>query len=191
MPTSATGTWNSPTLRQRGFTLLEILVVVLIIGIMVAGTVLSVGLAHGDRELNNERDRILGLTDYMREQASLQGREFGIRCFDGGYEFLVNSIDLASGSIIWQRVPDDRLMRSRKLPQGIELQLAVDGRPVKLPEEEVPDDELSPQVLLFSTGEMTLFQLTLRRGPQGAGVRIEPSQAEDRVESTPVAAGAI
>jgi len=191
MPTSATGTWNSPTLPQRGFTLIEVLVVMLIIGIMVAGTVLSVGLAHGDRELNNERDRMLGLTDYMREQASLQSREFGIRCFDGGYEFLVNSIDLASGAIVWQRVPDDRLMRPRHLPKGIELQLAVDGRPVKLPDEEVPDDELMPQVLLFSTGEMNLFELTLRREPQGAGVRFAPAQTEDRVQATPIAAGAI
>jgi general secretion pathway protein H len=190
MPTSATGTWNSPTSLQRGFTLIEIMVVMLIVGIMVAGTVLSIGLAGGDRELDNERDRILGLTDYMREQASLQSREFGMRCFEGGYEFLVYTLDLASGTFVWRRVDDDRLMRARHLPRGMELELAVDGRKLKLPAEDVKADELVPQVLLFSTGEMNLFELTLRRENLGAGVRIAPSSTEDRVEVEPVAAGA-
>src|ERR1041384_1743499 len=74
MPTSATGIWSSRLPVQRGFTLIEILVVMLIIGIMVAGTVLSVGLAHGDRELEKERDRLLALTDFVREQGAMQNR---------------------------------------------------------------------------------------------------------------------
>ena len=36
-------------------------------------------------------------------------------------------------------------------------------------------DELAPQVLLFSSGELNLFELTLRRDRTGAGVRIAPS----------------
>lgn len=191
MPTSATGTWSSPTRLQRGFTLIEVLVVMMIVGIMVAGLVLSTGLAHGDRELEQERDRILGLTEYLREQATLQGREFGIRCFDGGYEFLAYYRDPQNLQVgLWQRVENDPLLRVRKLPRGLELQLAVDGRKVVLPQEEVEDDALAPQLVLFSSGEMNLFELTLRRASQGAGVRIAPSQTEDRVEARAVAAGA-
>ena len=191
MPTSATGTWSSCRLTQRGFTLIEIMVVMLIIGIMITATVLSSGIAHGDRDLEKERDRILGLTDYMREQASLQNREFGIRCYDGGYEFVVYNRDpnnMDAG--LWQRVADDPLMRSRHLPEGLDLELAVDGRRIKLPPEEVKDDELAPQVLLYSSGELNLFELTLRREPAGAGVRIAPSAAEDRIEAKALAAGA-
>jgi len=190
MPTSATGRWNSRTLAQRGFTLIEILVVMLIIGIMITATVLSTGIAHGDRELEKERDRIIGLTDYMREQASLQSREFGIRCFAGGYEFLVYNRDpnnMDAG--LWQRIEDDPLMRLRHLPKGLDIELAVDGRKIKLPAEEVKDDELAPQVLLFSSGDLNLFELTLRRQPQGTGVRIAPSAAEDRIEAKALAAG--
>jgi general secretion pathway protein H len=191
MPTSATGIWNSPTRVQRGFTLIEILVVMMIVGIMVAGTVLSVGLAHGDRDLEKERDRVVSLIEYMREQATLQSREIGIRCFQGGYEFLVYARDPANPGVgVWQRVGDDPLARARTMPRGLELELAVDGRKVALPEKDVREDELAPQILLFSSGEMNLFELTLRRESAGAGTRIAPSPVEDRVEAKPVAAGA-
>jgi len=186
MPISATGTWTRRSLPQRGFTLIEILVVMLIIGIMVAGALLSVGVAHGDRDLDTERDRFLALTDYIREQAALQSREFGIRCFQGGYEFLVYDARTSQ----WQREEDDRQMRARLLPKGIELTLAVDGRKIVLPAQDALPDALTPQVLLYSSGELNTFELTLRREPVGAGVRFKPTAGEDSIEATGLAADA-
>ena len=191
MPTSATGISSSFKRVQCGFTLIEIMVVMLIIGIMTAGLVLSISVAHGDRPLDQERDRILGLTDYMREQAALQSREYGMRCFQGGYEFLVYNHDPQNpANGLWQRLDDDPMMRARHLPQGLELTLAVDGRKIVLPKEDVKADELAPQVLLYSSGELNLFELTLRRASTGAGVRIAPSATEDKIEATKLAAGA-
>ena len=191
MPTSATGISSSIKRAQCGFTLIEILVVMLIIGIMTAGLVLSINVAHGDRALDQERDRILGLTDYMREQAALQSREYGMRCFQGGYEFLVYNHDPQNpDNGLWQRIDDDPMMRARHLPHGLDLTLAVDGRKIVLPQEDVKADELTPQVLLYSSGELNLFELTLRRDSTGAGVRIAPSATEDKIEATKLAAGA-
>jgi general secretion pathway protein H len=184
MPTSATGIWSNPLPGQRGFTLIEILVVILIIGIMVGGTVLSVGLAHGDRDLEKERDRLLALTDFVREQGAMQNREFGMRCFQGGYEFL--AYDPRENR--WKRVEEEPTMRARLLPRGIELTVKVEGRPIILPLQDVLEDELAPQVMLLSSGELNLFELTLRREPAGGGVRIAPTGA-DSIEAKALTAG--
>src|SRR5580658_1401436 len=93
MPTSATGT--SATRRSgvgggraRGFTLIEILVVVAIIAIISVGVLLSVNLTGRDRDLETESNRLYTLFNYAREQAELQTREYGVRFDDDGYEFL-------------------------------------------------------------------------------------------------------
>ena len=90
MQMSGTGTSTSPCSRAGGFTLLEMLVVVFIIGIMAAMFTLSVGVAGGtDRELRREAERLETLLALALEDASFQSRELGLRLYPGRYEFSV------------------------------------------------------------------------------------------------------
>jgi general secretion pathway protein H len=188
MRTLVTGISTNSTRRPvGGFTLIEILVVLLIIGIMITGAVLATGIGGGDRDLEKERDRIVALTDYLREQAALQNREYGMRFYEGGYEFVVFNVRTG----LWQQLQDDSITRPRPLPAGILADLSIEGRAIILPKKEpTGPEDLAPQVLLYSSGELNLFELVLRRDGGTAGFRFAPAENSDRIEVSDLAAAA-
>jgi len=122
--------------RTRGFTLIEIMIVVVIIGVISAAVLLSVNLTGRDQDLEKESDRLLTLVNYAREQAELQTREYGVVFHDDSYQFL--AYDARRG--LWREVYEDDIMRLRKLPDGLDFKLVVDARPVVL----VPTGETKP-----------------------------------------------
>jgi len=146
-----------------GFTLVELMVVVVIIGVVIAGMVLSIGGPGRDTQLEQERDRLAALIDYVRERGALQTIEYGLRCETGGYRFVLYDARAAA----WREDPLDESLRARALPAGLEIALSVEDRAIVLPKRtdpkaKVPVD-LTPQVMLYSSGELTGFQLRLTR----------------------------
>ena len=158
--------------RQSGFTLFEILVVVFIIAIISGTAVLSIGVLRDDREVQREADRAIAVFSILRDEAMLQGREFGVEFLTTGYRFV--EYDVLGDR--WADVPLDELLTTRTLPQGMEFELYVDGRGVKLnyeptrfvqKEYDEDDDsensfgieQYSPHVYVYSSGDMTPFEL--------------------------------
>ena len=141
-----------------GFTLIEILVVVVIIGVLSAGLLLSVSLTGRDRDLEKESDRLLALMNYAREEAELQTREYGLIFQDDSYEFVAYDVHRA----IWRSVFEDDALILRRLPYGLDVKLKVETRPVVLKKPQDAKDK-TPQVMIFSSGDLTQFEVTLER----------------------------
>ncbi len=166
--------------RSAGFTLIEILVVMVIIAVIAAGAILSMS-AFGigqDRELDTERDRLVALINYAREQSELQTRELGLYCAADGYRFL--AFDPLSQ--LWSDVKEDDALRPRSLPDGMQLRLNVEAHDVVLlttaeaKKKHTEPKDLQPHVMIFSNGDLTSFALTLERAGGNRSVVLTPDE---------------
>ncbi|WP_276967771.1 type II secretion system minor pseudopilin GspH [Metallibacterium scheffleri] len=134
-------------IAARGFSLVEMLVVVLIIGLMTGVAVLSLSLGQS-HPLRDNAERLAELVREAGENASMQGQNLALGFWRHGWRFYV----LREGGA-WQPLSDDALLRARTLPQGLSLALELQGESVTLENH----DKTKPQVFLLSSGEMQPF----------------------------------
>ena len=156
MPTSGTGTLRASRPRSQGFTLLEILVVVAIIGVMAALALLSIGSRSLDDRLAVEARRLQEVLALAADEAVLQGVELGFIQTPDGYDFLM----LKDGQ--WAPLDAEGPLRARTLGEPFYLQLQIEGRPVAPVSTGDAKQELKPQIVLLSSGDATEFVLDLR-----------------------------
>lgn len=128
-----------------GFTLIEIMVVMVLIGIITSFAVLSVGGGPRDR-LAEEARRLAALVELHQQEAILSGELRSIRFTRAGYAVLSQN---ERGE--WQPPTADALLIRHELPDDLTLGLWVENRPVDL------SAPAWPQVLLQNSGEATEF----------------------------------
>ena len=171
--------------RGNGFTLIEVLVVVVIIGIVSAIAVLALGNLGDDRELQNEARRMTSLIEMASDEATLQGRDFGVQLLQRGYRF----VEFDPLTEQWSEVFGDDLMRPRTLADDTEFDLFLEDKRVLLKfdaaETERSDDDddsditqdYVPHVLVLSSGDITPFVLEIFRNTDRASVVLSASPA--------------
>lgn len=139
---------------SRGFTLLELMVVLVIIGIIITFAVLSIGDGGRQDRLEQEARRVQALFSLASEEAVLRSRELGVLLQPQDYDFVEYDGEA------WQAISDDSLFRKHVLPDSMELKLFIDGLPVDLSKPAKKDGEgPTPQLLFFSSGERQPFEL--------------------------------
>jgi general secretion pathway protein H len=181
---------RSASFNSRGehaFTLIEILVVIVIVGVISAVALLSFGILGDDRNLQREARRLGSLIELANDEATMQGRDYGLEIMQSGYRFIEHDPLLEQ----WNEIIGDETLRPRQLEEQMEFELFIEDRRVLLEEEaaETEDDEdddedepnrnltddYTPHVLILSSGDITPFELRIVRQPDRAEITMTMS----------------
>lgn len=151
--------------KQRGFTLFELLIVVVIIAILFTYTTLAIRSDSPQELIKEEAHRMERLIQLALEESILRGEEYAMEIDQGGYRFLRFTEDQ------WRPLNEDKILRERELPHDIELEMRLEDTEIVINPAsdlmseniiELDDDaeenektKISPQIYLLSSGEIT------------------------------------
>lgn len=148
-----------PSFRQTGFTMIEILVVLVLVGLLASLAVVNLGGGSERREMNSKVRELFVLMQTASEQAILNNQELGLVIDEQGYRFVVYDEQEQE----W-RSESERLFRSRDFPEWMSVTLFNEDDVPRLAardedEEEDGEGRLRPDIAFFSSGETTPFEL--------------------------------
>lgn len=188
MRTSTGATFSSMRIRpvdQAGFTLLEIMVVVMLMGLLTAVLVSQGNWTSDDRQLEEEAARLEDTLALLNERSLFSGQLLALRLQTTGWTPL--AYDRMEGDFL---PVDDTALKAHRLPPSLELvwelddlgedQARLSDVAETLVQDDVmagtgeglldgeegdesdQDDEVFPQVFFFPSGEVSPLTLTLR-----------------------------
>ena len=165
----ATGTLNKAPRASAGFTLIEVMVVLLIIGVSIGFISLNVGPRR--QVVEEEAKRLAALLNLAQEEAILTGNEYALELRLSEYRFV--RLDGES----WQEFPQDEVFRPRTLPAELSLELTIGGEHIPSAALMAEGDEPPPRIYLLSSGEVTPFSIDLvdQTSDEGYTVMLHPS----------------
>ena len=167
---------NAIVSREAGFTLVELMMVIFVVGIMAGWVVMTVG-GNTSRELKKDATRIQQLLVMAQDEAEFSGQEIGF--FIDEQQKAYGFLYFDEKTLAWQALEKDTF-NQRKLPEGIQVNLDVDGAPIDL--KKIYKDALgkseplenwlttgdkksakrsknTPSLIFFSDGHYTPFRL--------------------------------
>jgi len=144
-----TSVCRSSSLSDRGFTLIEILVVMVIVTVITGIAVATMPMLVTEREFDREAHRLKAVLELASERAIVQAEEIGFTPEGDGYYF--SRYDPLSQR--WDKLAESP-WQPRQLAEGISLELEIEGFDYEQPRN-------MPPILLLSSGELTPSNIIL------------------------------
>ena len=171
--------------KYTGFTLIEVMLVLLIMGLAMGAVVLSYSGENGKDLLKKQTQRLQVVFNMASDYAVLNQRQLGLRVEDENNSYYFMYLDEEQE---WQKLELDTAFAEHQLPELFSLKLSLTDLPWETEESlfssGVFDEDLSvssdgveigneeekkldpPQVFIFSSGEITPFSITLAYEPE-------------------------
>ncbi|MEZ5568143.1 MAG: prepilin-type N-terminal cleavage/methylation domain-containing protein [Halioglobus sp.] len=156
--------------RSRGFSLIELLVVLLVIGMAASLVSLSVGSGGQDTLLEAQVRNLADTAAYALDEAQFTGRDHGLLLEqvddDGEWRYAWRWQARALDG--WQAPPGEpEVFAEQRLPAGIALELEIENAPFSEVGLEDAEESRGPQVVLYASGETTVGAINVRRVQDG------------------------
>jgi general secretion pathway protein H len=113
--------------KTSGFTLIEMMLVILLIGVMASFVQFNAGGDQKEKLLKQTSMRFAGVFEIAAEYSMLNNVELGLLVDKNSYRFL------AYDGSRWTDVGENELLVSTVLPEGIEVALELDDLPIEEP----------------------------------------------------------
>ncbi|WNC72585.1 prepilin-type N-terminal cleavage/methylation domain-containing protein [Thalassotalea psychrophila] len=155
--------------KNRGFTLLEVMLVLLVIGMILKTLVGNVTGSPIEDKLESDSQKFAALFTLASEYALLNNIELGLLVEEDNYQFL------AFDGLKWVAVPDQDSLTQIYFEEPFQITLTLDDLPVDgqmiidqsmfegFEDEQAFEDEeelVYPQIFILSGGDITPFKLT-------------------------------
>ena len=150
------------SLKQRGFTLWELLIVVAIVAITISVVQLAPGLSDETRDLKRTGKELGKLFRLLNQEAVFENRNYAISVQDNGFFVL----EFNEGQ--WLQSPETFFTRI-KMTESQRSQLIIENQIIDTSEKTSPE----PHILILTSGEMTPFEWRISDEATQSGIVLQ------------------
>ncbi len=170
--------FSQSTIKTKGFTLLEVLVVIALIGLIISSVQFNFSGKRPEDTLKKASYQFAELFESAANYGLLNNIELGLYLDKSSYRFL------GYDGVKWSEIPEQDWLATQDLPEGVMFTLILDDLPIEEPllfdtsvfkeqneeylsftaieaaKEAEQEKQLLPQVYILSGGDITPFSLT-------------------------------
>ena len=158
--------------EKNGFTLIEVMLVVALIGVIVTLVQINFVGSNAEEKLKRESLRFAGVFELAAEYALLNNLELGIVLEEEQYQIV------GFDGVRWSNLPDNTLFAPHKFADDIIFDLQLDDLPLEQPplfdsetfvveQDDFTEEEekiIVPQLYILSGGDITPFSIEFSLG---------------------------
>ena len=165
--------FNNQRSNKKGFTLIEVLLVIALLGVMVTLVQFKFGGNRPEDILEQESLKFAGIFELAAEYSMLNNLELGLVVDENQYQLL------AYDGTKWSEIPDNEMFTAFQLPERVEIELQLEDLPIEQPQiydastfnvEEDDDftiideeeNKVIPHIYILSGGDITPFSLSFK-----------------------------
>lgn len=147
--------------QSRGFTLVELLVVLFVISLIIGMALFSMGVFKSSHNLENTTQALSSRLHLAQMEALFEQESLGVAIDENGYQFYRKQ----SPDTAWELITDDSLFKPQDFPDHTKMELTINGKAQEsstgVPQLIVQQGLLSPFEITFQDDENHSFQIGL------------------------------